>query len=213
MKRLMAVCVGVVLCCALPGRGAVLIEDFENISDLNIQVGTGADSGAIVQNAGEAQVGSYAGELQYSLTTEQSFDYVRLYTDPLSVAITSGDTFKFYLNQPADPDSYLTIRLTTDTGGYYFKDYANGDGSWSQISLPFASMGVSGSPGTTLTEIRFEMVGDGSATATADSLLTDQWEIEAGGGPGPGGAVPEPSTAGLISVSVLLLSAFRRKRR
>ncbi|MBU0678842.1 MAG: PEP-CTERM sorting domain-containing protein [Verrucomicrobia bacterium] len=51
--------------------------------------------------------------------------------------------------------------------------------------------------------------GSGGGTFVFDNL--EVIGVEGGGGPGPGGAVPEPSTAGLMLVAIGFMVAGRRK--
>ncbi|MBU0679752.1 MAG: PEP-CTERM sorting domain-containing protein [Verrucomicrobia bacterium] len=177
-----------------------LVEDFEDVSDWQVIIGSGAETGTLTRSSAEAQIGTYAGEVNYSLTTSQSFDYVRIYRDSLNVPLGGTDVFRFHLNQPNDPDGYLSLRLITDAGGYYFHDFSEGDGTWGiQSFIVGTEMGTSGSIGTTLTAVQLDMIGDGSATASSGTYFVDQMEV-----------IPEPSVLTLTGLGALILLYRRR---
>lgn len=181
---------------------AGVIEDFEDVSDWGVQVGGSAASGSISTDAGEAQVGTYAGALAYGHTTAQGGDYVHYNKDLSSAPINlTGQTIELHLKQPNDPDAYFSLYIYDSNGGmreYYFPE---GTGAWQFLSIPIGDFVDYGNPAdlTDISHIRFNSNGDISDTATSGTYFVDQLEY-----------VPEPATMALLMLSVPF--ALRRRR-
>lgn len=197
------VAVAALLTAASPARSA-LIDDFEDVSDWTVSVGSGASSGSISTSAVEAQVGSFAGQFDYGLTTAVGFDFVqytKAFSSPMDI---TGQLIQLHLNQPTDADMLLQLRFVSGNGGFLEYDFPEGNDSWTQYGIPFASFVDFGS-GPDLTDIvsvRWQANGDISTVATTDTFFVDQMVI-----------VPEPSAFALSAVGLLSLGFFSRRRR
>lgn len=185
-------------------QGASLIEDFEDVSDWTVSVGPSAASGSISTSAAEAQVGSFAGQFDYGLTAAVGSDYVQ-YTKTFGTPIDiTAAVLSLRLKQPNDPDMLLQLRFTSGNGGFLEYDFPEGNDVWTSYNLPFSSFADYGS-GPDLTDIvsvRWQALGDLSATATTDTFFVDQMQI----------LVPEPSTALLMLAGGGLMACRRRRK-
>ena len=184
---------------------SALIEDFEDVSDWTVTIGGGASSGSISTSAVEAQVGSFAGQFDYGLSTAVGFDFVQ-YNKVLSSPINIlGQSIKLHLNQPNDPDMLLQLRFVSGNGGFLEYDFPEGNDNWTQYDIPFTSFAdFATSPDlTNIVSVRWQANGDISTLATTDTFFVDQMEI-----------VPEPS-AFALAVGLLSLGfvGWRRRRR
>ncbi len=167
---------------------AVLIEDFENVSDW----GAGGPRGPFSSVSTVAgQVGDYAGSFNYSLSEATGGDYVDFYNDRVSVDFTAGDTLKIKMLLPTDSGMLAQLRIYSSTGGFIEHDFATGAGLWQDLELSIADdfTDYGSNPNlSTVNLIIFRINGDVSANATSGSVLVDQMEL-----------VPEPATIALLA--------------
>lgn len=186
MKREMLVLAALLM--VVSGLQAIVIEDFENVSDW----GAGGPRGSYSSVSTVAgQVGDYAGSFNYSLSEATGGDYVDFYNDRVLVDFTAGDTLKLKMQLPVDTDMIAQLRIYSSTGGFIEHDFAAGTGLWQDYILSladdFTDYGTNPNL-STVNLIVFRINGDVSANATSGSVLVDQMEL-----------VPEPATIALLA--------------
>lgn len=161
---------------------AIIVEDFENVSDWYVVIGATAGSdNTITTDAAHAQVGSYAGALTYELSAAFGDNYAHYkkdYTTALDLS-ASDMVFKFKMMIPVD-NRFVQIRLT-DAGGKWIEKYlGTGTGQWVQWSLPLAqssgawAFSPSGYPNLAqIKQIRIEACGDSYDTYSTGTIYVD----------------------------------------
>jgi hypothetical protein len=180
---------------------ALVIDDFESVSDWGAGGSRGAFS-SVTTDAGEAQVGSYAGSFNYSLSEATGNDYVDFYNDTVSLDMSELDTLKFKANLPGDSDMIVQLRFHSATGGFIEYNFSMGNGTWQDYELSVSSDFTDYGTNPDLSNVNliiFRANGDVSANATSGSILVDQMEL-----------VPEPATFALLGGGLMLL---RRRRK
>lgn len=201
-----------------PGlSAAILLEDFEDVSDWTPSFGSGAISATVGQNGPEAQVGSFAGEFTAEHDSDAGFNYIRFdktlatsfdFSDPLTEvsfyfktpSITASRPFvNFALyNATAGAGDRIEMTLHSNTSPY-------STGSWEFVTLTNASFGTVGSLDfTDINAIRVESVGDvvdGDFNGGTTIYNFDQIQV-----------IPEPSTLILVLAGFSILG-FGMKRR
>lgn len=198
MKREMLVLAALLLMAC--GLKAVLIDDFENVSDW----GAGGPRGSFSSvSTAVGQVGDYAGSFNYSLSEATGGDYVDFYNDRVSVDFTAGDILKIKMLLPTDSDMLAQLRIYSSTGGFIEHDFAIGTGLWQDFELSISEDFTDYGTNPNLSNVNliiFRVNGDVSANATSGSILIDQMEL-----------VPEPATIALLAAGFGIVLGKRRK--
>ena len=156
-----------------------LIEDFEDVSDWFVGMGPTALDGSIGLDASQAQVGAYAGALNYDHSTAQGFDYIN-FGKNTALDLTGADSIDFYMKSPNDPDIFVQLKLYDSSSKFMEYTFPEGDGQWHNISLAVAGAFTDwGNPPdlSDITMIVFHTNGDGSDSQSDGTIYLDQMII------------------------------------
>jgi len=154
---------------------SVMFEDFEDVSDWTVGVGTGANDGSITYDAGEAQYGRYAGAMNYDHSTATDYDYIDFVKD---TQIDINDVGSIYMDMKAadDPNQLLVLHLVDSNDNFLEYVFPEGDGAWHLESLAVpGDFDDYGNPPdlTDITTFRFRSLGDASEYATSGTFYVD----------------------------------------
>jgi len=161
------------------GFGQVL-EDFNDVSDWTVTVGTAALGGSIDTNAVEVQEGLYAGEFNYELSTAQGDDYV-FYTKEFQPLLDMNDPnlrLEVYLKMPNDPAMLLQIELIDDSNAFRVIDLGEGDGQWHKVIMDYHTWANYGANLSQIKSIQFRTIGDISSNYTNNTFYVDKMELD-----------------------------------
>lgn len=157
--------------------GPAPIEDFENVSDWTVSVGSGALNGSITADTTDPQYGSSSAKLTYSLGPNVGFDYIDFAKNYATLDLSGTTALKFFAQFPNDPNMLIQLRITT-LNGFLEYDFPEGSGQWEFFVIKFADMANYGTTPdlSNITQIRFRANGEVSPLTTEGQFYIDHMD-------------------------------------
>lgn len=157
---------------------AVVVDDFKNAAAWIVSAGTGANrnGSAVVAQPGDKPVAKFTA----AHTKATGFDYVRFDRTFAAPVDLTGGSVKLRIKAPADARNVLQLQILDASGAFIERALKpeERDGNWHDLDWPVSTFGLVKNPELTkLTTVRFESVGDVSATDFSYSFEVSNLEL------------------------------------